>query len=160
MATRSGSVDPGLVLWLEEHERLSPHEVATALEERSGILALAGDADLKVVVERAANGDAAALLALDVYGHRLAAGIASMVAALGGLDVLAFTGGVGEHSSFVRGDAAARLGWLGVGLDEDRNAEAASDADISAGDATVRTVVVTAREDLQIARETRAALSR
>ena len=111
MATRSGSIDPGLVLWLEEHERLAPHEVATALEQRSGLLALAGTADLREVEQRATNGDPDARLALDVYGHRLAAGIAAMAASLGGLDVLVFTGGVGEHSAPVRADAANRLGW-------------------------------------------------
>jgi acetate kinase len=88
MATRSGSVDPGLVLWLEEHEHLSPHEVATALEQRSGLVALAGTADMREVELRVRAGDSSAQLALDVYVHRLAAGIAAMTAAAGGLDLL------------------------------------------------------------------------
>jgi acetate kinase len=155
MATRSGDVDPGLVLWLEEHERLSPHEVATALEERSGLLALAGTADMREVLTRAGDGDAAATLALEVYVHRLVRGIAAMAAALGGLDVLVFTGGVGEHAPPVRAAAAKRLAWLGVRLDEDSNACADADAEITGPAAQVRTFVVTAREDLQIARETR-----
>jgi acetate kinase len=159
MATRSGSVDPGLVLWLEEHEQLTPHEVATALEQRSGMLALAGTGDFREVEERAAAGDDDARLALDVYGHRLAGSIAAMAAAAGGLDVLVFTGGVGENSPPVRAAAARRLSWLGVAVDERRNTDCAPDCDITAGGAAVRTVVVAAREDLQIAREARAVTS-
>lgn len=74
MATRSGTVDPGLVLWLEEHEHLSPHEVATALEQRSGLLALAGTGDMREVEAAADRGEADAALAIDVYIHRLAGG--------------------------------------------------------------------------------------
>jgi acetate kinase len=82
-----------------------------------------------------------------------------MAAALGGLDVLAFTGGIGEHSSLVRGRAAVGLGFLGVAVDDALNSAADGDADISPVDAPVRSVVVTAREDLEIARLTRAALT-
>ena len=153
MATRSGTVDPGLVLWLEEHEQLSPREVATALEQRSGLLGLAGTADMRAVEQRAGTGDSAAVFALAVYGHRLAGGIAAMAAALGGIDVLAFTGGVGEHSAWVRADAARRLAWLGLALDDDANAHLDGEADITASGAAVRTLVIPAREDLQIARE-------
>jgi acetate kinase len=155
MATRSGSVDPGLVLWLEEHERLAPHEVATALEKQSGILALAGTADLRQVDERAARGDGDARVAMDVYLHRLVGGIAAMAASLGGLDVLVFTGGVGEHSAPVRAAAAERLEWLGVGIDGQRNEAVDGDAVIGADGARVACVVVAAREDVQIAHEVR-----
>jgi acetate kinase len=92
MATRSGTVDPGLVLWLEEHEHLSPHDVATALEQRSGLTALAGTGDMREVEAAAGRGDPDAVLALDVFTHRLVGGIGAMSAAIGGLDVLAFTG--------------------------------------------------------------------
>ncbi len=109
MATRSGSVDPGLLLWLEEHEHLAPHEVATALEERSGLLGLAGTDDMREVEAAIATGDADAELALDVYVHRLVAGIAAMAAAAGGLDALVFTGGVGENSALVRRRATQSL---------------------------------------------------
>ncbi len=155
MATRSGSIDPGLVLWLEEHEQLSPHEVATALEERSGLLALAGTGDMREVEAAAKAGRPDARLAIDVYVHHLVAGIAAMTAAAGGLDVLVFTGGVGEHSAALRHQAALRLGFLGVALDDERNQRAAGDSDISTSDAAVQTVVLTAREDLEMARESR-----
>ncbi|MCE7001160.1 acetate/propionate family kinase [Saccharothrix sp. S26] len=158
MATRSGTVDPGLVLWLEEHEKLSPHEVATALERESGLTALAGTGDLREIDAAAAGGDPDAVLALDVYTHRLVGGVAAMAAALGGLDVLAFTGGVGEKSATVRRRAAQRLAFLGVAVDEERNEQVDGDADITGPGAAARTLVVTAREDLEIARGTRAAL--
>lgn len=159
MATRSGSVDPGLVLWLAEHEKLSPHEIATALETQSGLLALAGTADMRVVSQRAAAGDREAALALDVYGHRLAGAIAAMTATLGGIDVLLFTGGVGEHAAGVRADAAKRLSWLGVAVDDDRNSTAVPDAELSAEGSPVRCLVITAREDLQMAHEARRVLT-
>jgi acetate kinase len=155
MATRSGTVDPGLVLWLEEHEHLPPREVAVALEQRSGLTALAGTGDMREVEAAADRGEPGAVLALDVYIHRLVGGIATMCAATGGVDVLAFTGGVGERSATVRRRAAERLGFLGVGVDPHRNDTVHGDGDISAAAAKARTVVITAREDLQIAREAR-----
>ncbi|MGM1060809.1 acetate/propionate family kinase [Saccharothrix sp. Mg75] len=168
MATRSGTVDPGLVLWLEEHEGLSPHEVASALEERSGLTALAGTGDLREIDAAAASGDPDAALALDVYVHRLVAGVAAMTASLGGLDALVFTGGVGENSATVRWRAASRLAFLGVVVDADRNASVGGgpvgggpvggDEELTAPSASARTLVVTAREDLEIARGVRAAL--
>lgn len=158
MATRSGTVDPGLVLWLEEHEELTPHEVATALEEESGLTALAGTGDLREIDAAAARGDPDAVLALDVYTHRLVGGVAAMAAALGGLDVLAFTGGVGEKSATVRRRAAERLGFLGVTIDPERNEHVDGDTDITGPAARARTLVVTAREDLEIAHGTRTAL--
>jgi acetate kinase len=155
MATRSGSVDPGLVLWLAR-EGLAPEEIHDALERRSGLLALAGSADMREVLAR---DDADARLALDVYLHRLASGVAAMAAALGGLDALVFTGGVGEHAPAVRAGAAARLAFLGVALDPGRNASASGDAEISASGARVKTAVVSAREEVEMAREARRVLA-
>lgn len=155
MATRSGSVDPGLVLWLTEHERLRPAEVADALEHRSGLLALTGTADMREAQQRAAEGDAAAGLGVAVYVHRLVTGIGAMAAAAGGMDALVFTGGVGEHDAALRSRAAQRLRHLGAGVDEEGNTLAKPDAEITAPDARVRTFVFAAREDLQIAGEVR-----
>ncbi len=122
MATRSGSVDPGLVLWLEEHAHMPSRELAATLESRSGLAGLAGTGDMREVLARAAAGDQRAVLGRDVYLHRLRASIASMAAAMDGLDVLVFTGGVGENSPEVRSRTAAGLGFLGVAVDESRNA--------------------------------------
>lgn len=134
MATRSGTVDPGLVLWLEEHEQLPPADVANALEHRSGLLALAGTADMREVEAAAAAGDEAATLAFDVFVHRLVTGIGAMAAAAGG------------------------LAHLGVRTDAGRNDGARGDADISHAEASVRSLVIAAREDLQINHEARSVL--
>jgi acetate kinase len=160
MATRSGSIDPGLVLWLEEHAGTPPAELAATLEHRSGLLGLTRTADMREVVAGAAAGEPDARLALDVYTHRLRAGIAAMAAALGGLDVLAFTGGVGENSPTVRSEASAGLGFLGVRLDAERNAGAANggDREIGHAGAPVRSFVIAAREDIEIATQVRAVL--
>jgi len=150
MATRSGDVDPGLVLWLVRQGH-DPEELHEALERRSGLVALAGTADMR---ELLARDDDEARAALDVYLHRLAAKTAGMAAALGGLDALVFTGGVGEHAAPIRAGAAERLAFLGVAIADDRG----PDAELTAPGATVRTAVVAAREDLEMARQARAAL--
>jgi acetate kinase len=102
--------------------------------------------------------DADAKLAIDVYVHRLRAGIGAMTAALGGLDAVVFTGGVGENSAPIRERAAEGLEYLGVAVDREMNAMVAPDADVSASSASVRTLVVAAREDLEIARQVRSVL--
>jgi len=133
--------------------------VAAGLVHESGLQGLAGSTDMREVLAVAAAGEPAAVLALDVYLHRLRAGIAAMAAALGGLDALVFTGRVGERAAEVRSGAAAGLGFLGVGLDDAANAAAAGDAEIGARGATVRTLVVESREDLEVARAVRAVLA-
>jgi acetate kinase len=159
MSTRSGTVDPGLVLWLQTSAGLAAEEIADALFHSSGLLALAGTADMRAVVEGADAGKPDAGLALSVYLHRLRAEAAAMAAAAGGLDALVFTGGVGERSARVRAGAAEGLGFLGVRLDPARNAaHAGGDAEIGAVGAAVRILVVASREDVEIARGVRACL--
>jgi len=158
MATRSGSVDPGLVLWLEEHMGMPSSELAATLEHRSGLLGLTGSADMKAILEAEAADDADAALGVAVYVHRVRAGIAAMAAAMGGLDALVFTGGVGERAPSIRARSVAELGFLGVALDGSANETPELDAEIGAADVPVRTFVVEAREDLQIARDVRAVL--
>jgi acetate kinase len=158
MATRSGTVDPGLVLWLQQHAGLSVAELADALEHRSGLKGLAGTPDMREVLAAAGAGEPDARLAVDVYVHRLCASVAAMAASMGGLDVLVFTGGVGENAWPIRQQAATRLRFLDVALDQDRNRTTTTDADISAPNAEVRTLVVSAREDIEIAREVRRVL--
>jgi acetate kinase len=158
MATRSGTVDPGLVLWLLQHAGLAHEELADALERRSGLLALAGTSDMREVLAAAGDHDADAVIALEVYVQRLRAGVASMAAAMGGLNALVFTGGVGENAPALRELAAEGLAFLGVELDAGRNGTARPDAEIGTQGAAVRTLVITAREDLEIAREVRQVL--
>ena len=159
MATRSGSIDPGLVLWLEEHARMPPAELAATLEHRSGLLGLAGTADMREILAAADAGEPDAVLALDVYHHRLRASVAAMAAALGGLDILVFTGGVGENAPAVRERAARDLAFLGVAIDQASNRAAGDDREIGAPGVAVRTFVIAAREDLQIAQEVRDVLA-
>jgi acetate kinase len=159
MATRSGSVDPGLLLWLLERTELDEQQMAHALEHESGMLALAGSADMRAVIEADAGGDAHAGLALDVYLHRLRAGIAAMAAAMDGLDAVVWTGGVGEHAPTIRAAAADGLGFLGVRIDHEINPTATSDQDLSADGAETRSLVITAREDLEIVRQLHRMLS-
>jgi acetate kinase len=159
MATRSGSVDPGLLLWLLQHGGHTAGELSDVLEHGAGLWALAGTADMREVLARAAGADAASTLARDVYLHRLRGAIATMAAAMDGLDAVVFTGGVGERASEIRSGAAHGLGFLGVAIDPDADRAAVADVEVSAPRASVRTLVIRAREDLEMAREVRAVLS-
>jgi acetate kinase len=159
MATRSGDVDPGLLLWLIQHTGMAPDALAAALEHASGLQGLAGSDDMRVVLARADAGDPTSTLALAVWAHRLRGLIAAMAAAMDGLDALVFTGGIGEASAPARALAARGLGFLGVGLDAAGNQTACGDADITASGARTRTLVIEAREDLEIARQTRGVLA-
>jgi acetate kinase len=155
MATRSGSVDPGLLLWVQRHSGRDATEMESELDRDSGLLALCGHADIRDVIATADSGEEQCRLALDVYLHRLAAGVAAMAATMGGIDALVFTGGIGEHLGRVRAATCERLRFLGLDLDPALNSSAATDAVISPPEATVAVVVVTAREDIEIARAVR-----
>ncbi len=163
MATRPGDVDAGALMWLQRQHGITVEEMDRAVEQESGLRALSGTTgDLKELVDRRHQGEAAATLAVDVYVHRLVGSIAAIAAALGGFDALVFTGGVGEHSAEIRAEVAERLGWLGVSIDAGANDPQSDgglpDRDLSAPDASRRTLVIEAREDLVIAEETRLAL--
>lgn len=158
MATRSGSVDPGLVLWLEEHVGMPPAELASTLEHRSGLLGLAGTEDMRAILAAEAAGDPDAALAVGVYLHRLRGSIAAMAAAMGGLDGIVFTGGVGENSPEIRRRSGDGLEFLGIAIDAARNETGTGDREIG-GQGAVAALVIVAREDLQIAREVRAVLA-
>jgi acetate kinase len=159
MATRSGSVDPGLLLWLQRQGGLNVSEVENGLERRAGLLGMSGQSgDMRAIIAGRERGDERCQLAFDVYSHHLAAGIAAMAASLGGLDALVFTGGVGERIAEVRAEACRRLSFLGLELDDDANRAAAPDRVIADSRTDVPTVVVRAREDLEIAAGVRAAI--
>ena len=162
MATRSGTVDPGMLVWLLKDGRLSVTQLGDGLEGSSGLAGLAGlpggSGDMRDVRAAADRGDHDARLAIGVYLHRLRSEIAAMAAAMNGLDALVFTGGIGEHDPALRAAAATGLAFLGVAIDEDSNNAVHADTDISAPGSAVRTVVITAREDIEIADQTRAVL--
>lgn len=144
MATRSGSVDPGLLLWLLENTDLSERELAGALEHQSGLYGLSGRSDMRAVLDARAQGDERAEMAIAVYIHRLRGAIASMAAALNGCDVIAFTGGIGEHAGQIRDETIAGLGFL---------------IEPTASRPVTRVLTIRAREDLEMARQARAAVA-
>jgi acetate kinase len=151
MATRSGSVDPGALLWLAEH---TDEDLGRVLEQESGLLGLCGSSDLLEVQRRADAGDHDAALAVAVWRHRAVMLLGGCIAALGGIDVLVFTGGIGEHQPAARGQLVDGLAWLGVAIDDREPTDRSADAwEVTAPGASVRTLVVPAREDLQLAAE-------
>lgn len=164
MATRSGRLDPGAVLWLARH---AGEDLDQVLERESGLIGLCGTGEMREVLDRADAGDGDARLALDVYLHRFAGQAASMVAAMGGLDAVAFTGGAGERSGRLHDLLVERLGWLGVRAVPDvgrpqlpEHPDAASSVrELTAEGSSARVLVVHAREDLQMAAEARRALA-
>jgi acetate kinase len=158
MATRSGSVDPGLLMWLQTEGGLSATQVGAGIEHQAGLLGLSEKSgDLREVLAGLDAGDEHCQLAFAVYVYRLAGEVARMAGALRGLDAIAFTGGVGEHSAPLRAAVAARLGWLGVVLDAESNESAGV---ISPPRAAVGLVVIPSREDVTMAAQARAVLKR
>jgi acetate kinase len=155
MGTRSGDVDPGIVLYLIERGRYTATELARVLNEESGLRGISGlSGDMREILDKAAGGHPGASLALDVFVHRLRAAIAAMAAAMDGLDALVFTGGVGENAHRIRRDACGGLGFMGIKLDERRNLhDGEVDADIAKRGARPRIFVIRARETWAIARE-------
>ncbi|MDF1603978.1 acetate/propionate family kinase [Nocardioides sp. YIM 152315] len=160
MQTRSGSIDPGLMLHVMRSRGVSAEELERVLEHESGLRGLTGTSgDLREVRAAIEAGSDAAAAGIEVYVHRLVREIGAMAAATGGVDALVFTGGVGEHAPDVRLATVARLDFLGLAIDELLNDEVADDADVSASGAGASTLVVAAREDLEIEREVRAVVS-
>lgn len=159
MATRPGSLDPGALLHLLHTGRLDADALDRALNHESGLIGLAGTADVGELEARAGAGDDDALLALAVFAYRVAGAVAAMATALAGLDALVFTAGIGERSATVREQVCARLAFLGVELDAGANRAAVPDTDVSARGSAVRVLVVHAREDLVAARAARTLLA-
>jgi acetate kinase len=159
MTTRSGSIDPGAVLYLLAPGRLSREALENGLESDSGLKGLSElSGDMRELQQAEDAGSEQAALALSVYVHRIAATVAAMAASLGGLDALVFTAGVGENSVRVRARVCERLSFLGVEVDEKLNSDVEPDADISAAGSKVRILVIRAREALMVARAVRQVL--
>jgi acetate kinase len=160
MATRSGSVDPGALLYLLSTRRLDVDGLERGLNFESGLKALGGGSgDMRDLETAALGGEPAAELALAVFAHRVAAAAAAMATAAEGLDALVFTAGIGEGSALVRERVCDRLGFLGVGLDPAKNAAAEPDCDIAAPGLATRVHVIRAREELVAARAARGLLA-
>lgn len=154
MGSRSGSVDPGILIHLIRQEGYTADHLDQELNKASGLKGLSGiSADLRQVMAAIEAGNPRAQLALDVYIHRLRACIGSMLASLGGLDALVFTAGVGENSAIVRSLACQAFGFLGLTLDEPQNEDRPVDKDIATDDSSVRVLVIHTQEDWAIAQE-------
>ena len=154
MGTRSGSVDPGIMTYLMRHSGLTGQQLDEMLNTRSGLLGISGiSGDMRQIVAAMRDGHPRAKLAFEMFVHRLQAGIGAMIAALGGIDTLVFTAGIGENSPELRAAACANFGFLGLKLDPVKNEQASADQDISLSDSTVRVLVVHAQEDWAIARD-------
>jgi acetate kinase len=154
MGTRSGTIDPGIVIHLVRHRGYRAEQLDRVLNKESGLLGVSGvSGDMRTVLAAIDRGDARAQLAFDIYAHRLRSEIGAMLASLGGLDVLVFTAGVGENSPQVRASAVEAFAFLGIQLDAARNAQSPTDADIAAPESTVRVLVVHTQEEWEIARE-------
>jgi acetate kinase len=159
MARRSGSVDPGLLLYLLTRKGLSPVQVEGGLNEQSGLFGVSGvSADLRPVLAAAQAGHERAQLAVAMFVRRVVSAVGALSASLGGLDALVFTGGIGEHSAEIRAQVIAALSYLGLRLDAGLNAERSADMDVATADSDVRILVLEAREDLAILREVRTLL--
>jgi acetate kinase len=157
MGTRTGALDPGAVLYLMEIEKLSLQQVGRVLYHESGLLGVSGiSSDPRVLLEREADAPRAAL-ALALYVRRIVREVGALAAVLGGLDLLVFTAGVGEHSVVLRQRICAALDWLGVALDEDANARNASV--ISAAASRVRVGVEPTNEEWVAARHAQEVLA-
>jgi acetate kinase len=154
MGTRSGTVDPGIIIHLVRHCGYKAEELDRVLNQESGLRGVSGiSGDMREILAAIARGDDRARLAFDVYAHRLCAEIGAMIASLGGLDVLVFTAGVGENSPEVRSRVAEAWAFLGLEIDASRNTTSPADRDIAAADSKVRVLVVKTQEEWEIARE-------
>jgi acetate kinase len=157
MGTRSGSVDPGVLTYLVRQKQLSGEQLDEILNQKSGLLGVSGiSSDMREILAASKQGHERAKLALDIYIHRLRSGIGAMVAVLGGIDALVFTGGVGENSPEVRAAVCDTLAFLGLQLDQRKNAKNVAsplDEDISIPNAAVGILLIHAQEDWMIARE-------
>jgi acetate kinase len=154
MGTRSGTVDPGILIHLVRHRGLRAEELDRLLNKESGLRGISGSSgDMRAVMDALAQGDVRAQLAFDVYVHRLCSETGSMLASLGGLDALVFTAGVGENSPEVRATVAKTFAFLGLKLDDAKNAQSPPDADIATPDSAVRVLVIHTQEEWEIAQE-------
>jgi len=154
MGSRSGSVDPGILIYLLRQKGYSADQFDAILNKESGLKGVSGvSGDMRAIHEAIGQGNERAKLAFAIYVHRLRSYIGSMIAVLGGLDALVFAGGVGENDAEMRTEVCAAFAFLGLHLDAQKNAQSPSDRDIAAADSAVRVLIVQTQEDWSIAEE-------
>jgi acetate kinase len=154
MGSRSGTVDPGILIYLLRQTNYSAERLDYVLNKASGLRGISGvSSDLPQVISAISEGNYRAQLAWDMYVHRLRAGIGAMLASLGGLDVLLFTAGIGEKSAGIRQAACEAFGFLGLKIDPAKNQQQPVDQDIATENSTVRVLVIRTQEDWAIAQQ-------
>jgi acetate kinase len=157
MGTRTGDMDPAVVLYIMDKDKLSPQEMNTLLNSKSGVKGVSGISnDMRQVIAKAKEGDARAKLALDMFDYRLIKYIGSYVAAMGGCDAVVFTGGIGENDAAMRARVLDPLRFIGVDMDPERNSSDAKEKVITRDGSRISVWVVPTNEELMIARKTRA----
>jgi acetate kinase len=151
MGTRTGALDPGVILYLLQHERMDADAIEQMIYQRSGLLGVSGiSSDMRALL---ASNAPSAKEAVDLFVYRIGRELGSLAAALGGLDALVFTAGIGEHAPEIRARACRAAHWLGITLDEEANAKGGPQ--ISSPGSAVSAWVIPTDEDLIIARHTR-----
>jgi acetate kinase len=152
MGTRSGTVDPGILIYLLRQKAMDVDELDRILNKHSGLKGISGESgDMRWILEAITQANPRAQLAFDIYIHRLRSEVGSMVVSLGGLDTLAFTGGVGENAAAVRQALCESLSFLGLKLDLEKNSQSLKDQDISLPESTISVFIIHAEEDWAIA---------
>ncbi len=155
MGTRSGDIDPAVVTFLMQKENMTAEEMDNYLNKKSGVLGISGvSSDFRDLAQAASEGNKRAKLALDIFVYRVKKYIGAYAAAMGGVDVIVFTAGIGENTPDIRSNSCAGLEFLGVKIDEDKNNTKGQEMDISAPDSKVKVLVIPTNEELMIARET------
>jgi acetate kinase len=154
MGTRSGSIDPSILLYLMRHEGSTADQMDEILNRKSGLLGVSGrSGDMREILEAMNAGDERARLAYQIFAHRLTREIGAMLAVLGGVDAIVFTGGIGENCAPLRELVCAQLAFLGLKLDVAKNAQPDLDQNVAAANSAVQVLVIRADEDSEIARE-------
>ncbi|MCL2022106.1 MAG: acetate kinase [Betaproteobacteria bacterium] len=161
MGTRTGDIDVAIVTYLMEKENLSAQQVLDLFNKKSGMLGLSGvSSDFRDIFQARQDGNAYADDALEAYYYRVASYIGRYAAAMNGVDVIVFTAGLGENSALLREKVCDYLGYLGVKVNPEKNAQRGKSMDFSADGARVRTMMIPTNEELVIARDTKAIISR
>ena len=154
MGTRCGSIDPSIVLHVQQQKGLTVEQVETALNRESGLLGVSGiSGDMRQVLAAAKAGNEFARLAIGIYSHRVRQAIGSFAVTMGGIDALVFTAGVGEHAAEIRASVCEGLDCLGLELDGNANAECRPDTDIAVTNSRGRIFVIATQEDVTMVRE-------
>ncbi len=154
MGTRCGSIDPAIVPTIMKEHNLTPDEVDTLMNKKSGMLGIAGTSDNRTIEKRAKEGDPRAKLVESMLCHQLTKYIGGFAAAMGGVDAVVFTGGIGENNPQYRTRVAEKLEFLGTKIDEEKNKLRGEEVDISTPDSKLKMFVIPTNEELMIAKDT------